>query len=466
MVGTILVEVAVIVVLVVANGFFAASEIAIVSARRGRLEQQAQAGRRGAATALDLAENPNRFLATVQVGITVISTLAAAFGGANLAELIAPILAVWPALAPYADTLALAIVVVLISYLSLILGELAPKRLALQSAEAVAVAAAPAMRWLSRLAGPIVRFLTASTDLVLRLVGHGNLEEAPVTEDDIIALVREGAEEGTVEQTEQELIANVFALTDRTVRSVMTPRTEVSAIAIDAALPEVLNAVIETGYSRIPVYKGTPDHIAGILYVKDLLPIWGQADIDLRELLRPPLYVLESQRAIVAFQQLKQQRDGMAIVVDEYGQVAGLVTLEDIVEEVVGEIADEYDEAIEPIVRREDGSYLVDGLLSFADLRQRLQLPEVTGLGERQEFETVAGLVLALLGRIPNAGDKVEWQRYALEVVDMDGRRIDKILLHPPQEDRSLDESERMLAAGALLPPVTRETNEERGVEE
>jgi putative hemolysin len=456
MIGAILVEVGIIIALILANGFFAASEIAIVSARRGRLEQQAQHGQRGAAIALELAENPNRFLATVQVGITVIGTLAAAFGGANLAELIAPQLALWPALAPYAESIALALVVILISYLSLILGELTPKRLALQGAEAMATTAAPFMRRLSRVASPVVRFLTASTDVVLRLLGRSEVEETPVTEDDIIALVREGTEEGTVERSEQELIANVFAFTDRSARSVMTPRTEATTLAIDAPLPEVLRVVNESGYSRIPIYEGSPDHIVGIFYVKDLLPLWGRdSTIELRELMRPPLFVLESQRAITVFQHLKQQREGLAIVVDEYGQVAGLVTLEDIVEEVVGEIADEYDEASEPIVRREDGSYLIDGLLSFAALRAQLHLPEVTELGERQEFETVAGFVLALLGRMPKVGDQIEWQGYAFEIVDMDRRRIDKILLRPPHESRSTELSERALASAALLPPPT-----------
>jgi putative hemolysin len=456
-VGDILFELAIIVVLTVANGFFAASEIAIVSARKGRLEQQAQAGSRGAAVALELAEYPNRFLSTVQVGITLISTLAAAFGGANLAEELTPHLAAIPALAPYAEQLAFALVVVLISYLSLIIGELVPKRLALQSAERVSSAVAPVMRTVSRVASPVVWFLTTSTELVLRVLGRSDVREEPVTEDDIIALVHEGAEEGTVEPSESQLIANVFALTDRSVRSVMTPRTEVTAMAIDTPPADVLRLATESGYSRIPVYQASPDHVVGILYVKDLLPLWGASDgLDLRALLRAPLYVLESQRAVEAFQHLRQQRGSMGIVVDEYGQVAGLITLEDILEEVVGDIADEYDEEGDSIVRRDDGSYLVDGLLSFADLRSRLHLPELTGLEQGQDFETVAGFVLALLGRMPRAGDIVEWQGYTFEVVDMDARRIDKIVLSLPHDQASSEQSERALASGALLPPPAR----------
>jgi putative hemolysin len=320
------------------------------------------------------------------------------------------------------------------------------------------------MRSLSRLASPIVSFLIASTEVVLRLLGRSNVPEEPITEDDIIALTRQAAEEGTVEQAEQNLIANVFALTDRTVRSVMTPRTVVTAIAVDTPLGGVLRVVSESGYSRIPVYEGSLDHVVGILYVKDLLPRWGQSEpLNLRILLRPPLYVLDGQRAVAAFQQLKQQRGGMAIVVDEYGQVAGLVTMEDVLEEMVGEIADEYDEHDESIVQSEDGSYLIDGLLSFATLQSRLRLPEVTEQDQGQEFETVGGFILALLGRIPRTGEQVEWQGYTFVIVDMDGQRIDKIVLRPPHQTRQAEQGERALASGVLLPPrFEKDSNERR----
>lgn len=428
-------EIVLIVVLILANGFFAASEIAIVSARKSRLEQQALLGQRGAAAALELAENPNRFLSTVQVGITVISTFAAVVGGAGLTDVVALALRDVPFLAPYANTVAVVLVVALISYLSLILGELAPKRLALQSAEAVSSSVAPFMRLLSRVAGPIVGFLTLSTELVLRLLGRHEVVGAPVTEDDIIALVREGASEGTVEAAEQELIANVFHFTERAVRSLMTPRTQIVAVEARAPFTDVLQTIIENGYSRVPVYRETLDSVIGILYVKDVLRAWGQPNPpDLETLLRPAMFVLEHQRAPEAFQQLKQVRGGMAMVIDEYGQVAGLVTMEDLLEEVVGEIEDEYDEAHDVVVRRDDGSYLIDGLLSFADVRARLELPEVADLGPGQEFETLAGFILARLGHIPAPGEAFEWQGYRFEVVDMDGRRIDKVLAVPLEQ--------------------------------
>lgn len=446
--GNLLFEAVLILVLIVVNGFFAASEIAIVSARKGRLEQQAEEGHHGSRVALELAQNPNRFLSTVQVGITIISTLAAAFGGANFAEALEPPLAQIPALAPYAEPLALVFVVLMISYLSLIVGELVPKRLALQSAEATAGVVAPAMRWMARVAGPVVSFLTFSTELVLRLLGRHNVAEQAVTEDDVRALVREGTAEGSLEQAEEELINSVFTFTERTVRSLMTPRTQVVALDIDTPFDQALQFVTESGYSRIPVYQDSLDQVIGILYVKDLLRAWGQpSSATMRGLLRPPLHVLESQRAVAAFQILKQQRSALAIVLDEYGQVSGLVSIEDMLEELVGDIDDEYDEQEEAIVKREDGSYLVDGLLPFVDLCERLDLPDAEEIRREHDFETVAGFVLALLGRIPAVGDTVTWQRYRLEVVDMDARRIDKILLCPPIPPH--DQNQNVLASGA-----------------
>jgi putative hemolysin len=454
MFSSILAELAIIVVLILANGLFAAAEIAVVSARRGRMEQQAQLGRRGAAEALELIENPNRFLSTVQVGITMISTLAAVFGGASLTSALEVWIGTVPALAPYATSIALSAVVLLISYLSLILGELVPKRLALQNAEGTASVVAPLMRRLSRAASPIVGFLTASTELMLRLLGKHNQAESSITEDDIIALVREGAAGGTVEAAERELITNVFTFTNRTVRSLMTPRTQITAIAIDTPFSEALRTISASGYSRLPVYQDSLDQIAGILYIKDLLPSWGQStSIDLRSLIRPPLYMLESQRAIVAFQRLQEQRSAMAIVVDEYGQVDGLITLEDLLEEVFGDITDEYDQTSESVVRRDDGSYLVDGLISFADLQARLSLP-AADLPEAQEFETVAGFLLALLGHIPMPGEQAGWQGYRFEVIDMDGHRIDKVMLQLPPPTAS-QQTQAALASGAALPPTS-----------
>jgi putative hemolysin len=451
----ILFESILILVLILANGFFAASEIAVVSSRKGRLEQQAAQGSVGAEAALKLADDPSRFLSTVQVGITVFGTFASVFGGAGVGRVLQEYLRSVPALAPYAAALAPAIVALAISYLSLIVGELVPKRLALQNAEGIASFVAPFMRRLARVASPIVSFLTFSTELVLRLLGRGNVAEQPVTEDDIMALVREGAAGGTVDEAEGELIRNVFTFTDRPVRTVMTPRTQIVALDIDTPMPEVLGLIAESGYSRIPVYEGSLDHILGILYVKDLLPAWNDPTaVELRTLLRPPLHVLESQRASAVFQFLKQRRSALALVLDEYGQVAGVVTLEDLLEELVGDISDEYDDADAAIVRLEDGSHLADGLIPFSDAQERLQLPAAAEeLLRDHGFATLAGFVLALLGRIPAPGDSVRWEGYTFQVMDMDGRRIDKILVRHPSVHGD-DQTRGVLATSAVLPPT------------
>ncbi|MDQ5852690.1 MAG: hemolysin family protein [Chloroflexota bacterium] len=449
---------AIIVLLTLANGFFAASEIAIVSARRGRLQQRAEGGSRNARLALQLAEEPNRFLATVQVGISLIGTFAAAFGGDVLADPLAQTLAPYTG-ARYAEAIALTLVVLLITYLSLILGELVPKRLALQRAETIAAAVAPAMQLVSRLAAPVVWFLTISTQAVLRVLGRSREEEEQVTEEDVLSLVREGTETGTFEVTEEELIERVFDLTDRTARSIMTPRKEIFALAIDTPLDEAVRRVIESGYSRIPVYRDSLDMIAGILYVKDLLRATQptadgtKAPPQLEELLRPPVFVLEHQRSSAILQQFKQTRTHLALVLDEYGQVDGLITLEDLLEELTGDIEDEYDETTTMVVERPDGSFLVDGLLAYADAERRLGFPPHEELDDLPDFDTIAGLILALLEHIPTTGEHVTWRQWTFEVVDMDGVRIDKVLVQPLKLDQQA-QAEATLALRAVLPPA------------
>jgi len=340
-----------------------------------------------------------------------------------------------------------------LSYVSLIVGELVPKRIALQSAERIAIRLAPAMRFLGRLTDPVVRFLTFSSELLLRALGRHDVEETPITEDDVMALVREGTADGTLEAAEADLISSVFTFTERSVRSLMTPRTQVVAVEVTRPFAEMVQVVTASGFSRIPVYQGTLDNIAGILHVRDLLRALGEMQpADVRSLVRPPIYIPEAQRAVIAFQQLKQQRSGLAIVIDEYGQIAGIISMEDLLEALVGDISDEGQTPEEAIVRREDGTYLVDGLLPFVELQERLQLPNAEAVLDTRDFETVAGFVIALLGRMPVVGDKVQWEHYTFEVVDMDGRRIDKILLRPPTVQAG-DQTEGILAHDAVLPP-------------
>ena len=451
---------AIIVLLILANGFFAASEIAVVSARRGRLQQRADAGNHGAGIALRLAEEPNRCLATVQVGISLVGTFAAAFGGDVLADPLAATLI--PSIgAQYADVIALTLVVLLITYLSLILGELVPKRLALQRAEATAAFVAPIMVWISRAAAPVIWFLTISTQAVLRLLGRSTQEEEQITEEDVLSLVREGTQDGTVEETERELIERVFAFTDCTAREVMTPRMEMAAIAIDTPFTQAVQQIGKSGYSRIPVYEGSPDTIVGMLYAKDVLSAVTEhpgepTPSSLTELLRPPVFVLEHQRIASVLKQFKQTRTHLALVLDEYGQVDGVITLEDVLEELTGDIADEYDETDTTVVRRPDGSFLVDGVLSYADAERRLGPPSRTEADDLPDFDTLAGLILAVAGHLPTTCEHLTWRGWSFEIADMDGVRIDKVIIQPPPtSEQTRDEG--ALAMGAVMPP-TKET--------
>jgi putative hemolysin len=453
--GILWLDFAIIVLLMIGNGFFAASEIAVVSARRGRLQQQAEAGSQGAQTALDLASEPNRFLATVQVGITLISTFAAAFGGDMLADPLAQ--ALQPYAGAYAHSIALALVVLLLTYLSLILGELVPKRLALQHAEAMAVFMAPAMRRISRVAAPIVWFLTISTETVLRLLGRHTEATEQITEEDVLSLVREGTEGGTLEATERDLIERVFDFTDASARSIMTPRTEIFAVSIDLPFEQIVERVTESAYSRVPVYQGSLDTIAGVLYAKDLLRATrqhmpGTESPQLIDLMRAPVFVLEHQRISAVLQQFKHMRTHLALVIDEYGQIEGLITLEDVLEELMGDIADEYDEIDTMVVRRSDGSFLVDGRLSYTDAEHRLGLPSRAELAQLPPFDTIAGLLLALFEHIPTTGERVMFGDWHFEVVDMDGVRIDKVLVQQAAAQTDREQTEAALALRAMLP--------------
>jgi len=422
------IEIAIILLLIVANGFFAASEIAIVSSRRGRLEREAAAGNRGAKQALELAESPDRFLATVQVGITLISTLAAAFGGARLAEPLAGWLASIPALRAYAEPLALGVVVALITYFSLVLGELVPKRLALQHAEGIAVRVAPILGAISRLARPAIAALTASAAVVLRVVGRRPAVGGAVTEEDIAYLVRQGEASGAVEAAQARFIGRVFRFDERPARAIMTPRPDIVALDVETSFPEVVDTLLGTTHSRIPIYEGTLDQVIGILYAKDLLrALKAPQATDIRPLLRPAAFVLRHQRLDDVLAAFRRQRSQLALVVDEYGQVEGLVTLADVLEELVGDLPPEHAAPEEPsLVQLEDGTWIVDGAEPYDALRERVGLPDLPP-EERGQYVTVAGVVLARLDRIPTVGDTVGLGDFTLRVLDMDGRRIDKL---------------------------------------
>lgn len=430
-------EFLIILALTIANGFFAGAEIAIVSARRSRLEREAEAGSRGAQQAVVLSENPDRFLATVQVGITLIGTFSAAFGGARIGDILAQWLIEIPVLAPYATTLSLGIVVIVITYLSLVIGELVPKQIALQHAERFATLAAPIMTFLAAITRPLVSLLSVSVQLVLRLLGQNAPGQTIVTPEDIVYMVREGTESGAVEPGEAQFIQRVFSFTDRPVKTVMVPRSEIVSIAAATPLPDIVTTFTESGYSRLPVFQDSPENVIGVLHIKDILPYlvqWPDTHPNIQELLRPVIYVLRNDHTDDVLSLLRRKATHIALVMDEYGQIAGLITLEDLLEELVGEIQDEYDEdEDQPIVRREDGSWLVAGLEAYDKVKERIGLPTLADVDE-DDFTTIAGLVLYLHKGLPKTGTKVTLGNFTLEVVDMDGRRVDKVLVTPPQE--------------------------------
>lgn len=431
-------EVLIVLLLVVANGVFSMSEIAVVSARKARLQQRAEKGDAAARRALGLAESPDRFLATVQVGITLIGTLAGAFGGAAIAEPVAASLARNPALAPYANAIAITVVVLGITYLSLVIGELVPKQIGLNHPERIAALMAGPMGVLSRVAAPLVWVLTTSTGLVLRALRLKKNDEPPVTEAEIAVLLEQGTQAGVFEEEEQELVERVFWLGDQRVVALMTPRHRVAWLDVTDAPDETRACMVRQPMSRYLVCEGELDQVLGMVEAKDLwaAELAGSRVDDLRPLLRQPHFVPESTRALRVLELFRESAVHMAVVVNEYGGVEGVVTLNDVLAEIAGEMAATGASGGPAIVRREDGSLLVDASLPVEEFREAVDLPERRDL--HREYRTVGGYVFTTLGRVPAPGDHFTSEGWRIEVVDMDGNRVDKVLVQrlPEREDR------------------------------
>lgn len=425
----VVIEIIFIILLIIANGTLAMSEMAIVSARKARLQHLAEQGDARAQSALRLAGEPNQFLSTVQIGITLVGILAGAFGGATLAEQMAGRLDDIPLLAPYSEAIGVAVVVLIITYLSLIFGELVPKRLALSNPERIASAIAKPMRLVSAIASPAVRLLSLSTEGVLRLLGAKPSGEPPVTEEEIRLMIRQGALAGVFEQAESNLVENVFRLGDRRVSALMTPRHEILWLGLDDS-PEVnQRKVTESAHSRFPVCKGTIDNLVGIVRAKDLLTQHLRGEpFNLQTVARQPLVMPEGMLALNALEMFKQTGRHLALVVDEHGGTEGLITHHDILAAIVGDIPIIGEPVEAQIVKRDDGSWLVDGSLLLDEFKERFRIRRLPG-EEDGSFHTLAGFVMMSLGRIPVVGDHFESNGLRFEVVDMDGRRIDKILV-------------------------------------
>ena len=413
--------------LVLVNGFFAAAELALISARRSRIQQLAATGNLRAQRVSLLQENPERFLAVVQIGVTFVGTLASAVGGAAAVRALSPMMREIPIpwLRPAAEATALALVVLSITDVTLILGELSPKSLALRHAESLALWMAGPIHRLATLTAPLVRILTASNRLVLRLLGErGAAERTFVSEEEVKQMLHEGRAQGVFDKTEEELIHSVFEFTEASVKEVMIPRPRIQAIDVEMPVEQVLAYIIEAGKSRYPVYRNSLDEVLGILYDKDLFRLLVEKKpIQLTEILRPSFFAPETAQVSHLLKEMQKRRMPIALVVDEYGGVEGLVTIEDVIEEIVGEIQDETDREHRPVQRLRDGSYLVDASMSIHDLADQYQLP----FPESSEYETLAGFVLSQLQQIPHGGEIVTYQDWRLTIVDMDGRRIARV---------------------------------------
>lgn len=422
--------------LVLLNGFFAMSEMAMVTSRRSKLRAMAQTSR-GARAAAELAEHPENFLSTVQVGITLIGVLTGYFGGEAIGMAIArSIEGLAPALDPYAEPVGIGLAVAFITLLSLIFGELVPKRFALTRAESIATRVALPMRWLSRATAPAVLLLSICTRLTLRLLGIRDSSAQKVSEEEIRLLVAESHEQGVIDDDERNMMNRVLRLGDRNAASLMTPRTRIAWLDANASDEENLAVMRETPFSRYPVYRGSDQDVLGVLEVKSLARRIGSKRLDLLRDLRPPVFVAESTRALNLIDTFREAATALALVVDEYGDVQGMVSLNDLLGAVLGRVGpaegEQHDSA--PVVRREDGSLLVDGSLSIDDLRELLSLSQLPG-GQEHDYHTLAGLVVDRFGRIPHPGEYFDWADWRFEVVDLDGARIDKLLLRSLKPD-------------------------------
>jgi putative hemolysin len=430
-------EIVVIALLLLTNGVFSMSEMAIVSARKTRLQQLADTGNRHAKLTLKLIDDPNRLLATVQIGITTIGVLSGAFGGATLARMIAAWLGTFPAIKPYSEAIGVAVVVITITYLSLIVGELVPKRLALNNAERIAVIVAAPMNFLSALAAPLVKLLSLSTNFVLRLMNIKPSAEPMITQEEIEILIEQGTQSGALEETEQDILESVLRLDEQRVGAVMTARPQIIWLDMDDPPEITQQKIILSPYSRFLLSRDDLDNFLGVVYAKDILAQnWTDNILDLSALVRPPLFVPENMPTLKLLDLFKQKSVHVAIVVDEYGVIQGMVTDTDILESIVGDLPAN-DEPEEPeAIQREDGSWLLDGMLPIERLKKLLDIEKLPD-EELSDYQTVGGFIIYFLESIPISGEWFECGGLRFEVVDMDGRRVDKVLVTPKHPNTS-----------------------------
>lgn len=417
-------EIVIIVGLILLNGVLSMSEIALVSARKARLESEVKKGNKSAETALSLANEPDKFLSTIQIGITLIGILTGLYSGDAFAHDLADVIAQIPAMAPYALGISKTAIVIIITYLTLIFGELVPKRIGMGCAERVSMIIAKPMNLLSLIASPFVWLLSKSTALTVSVLGINTKEENKVTEEEIKAIVKEGLDGGEVQEVEQDIVERVFNLGDRNVGSIMTHRSELVWLDETDSTEKIKEKVEENLFNIYPVASQNFDNIIGVVYLKDLFGRIDEPDFSIRQVVRPAQFVPENQSVYNALAQFKQARVKYGIVTDEFGGIQGIVTLKDIMEGLIGQVP-EMDEEQE-IVARPDGTWLVDGQYSFYDF---LEYFDMEDLYTEHDYNTLSGLILEILERVPKTGEKLSWLNFEFEIVDMDGARIDKVLV-------------------------------------
>jgi putative hemolysin len=429
-------ELIIIFAIILVNAIFVLSEMSVASSRKARLQQRINNGDRRANTVLQLLENPNLFLATVQIGITLVAVFVGAIGGVTLSEPLSRLLASVPLLAQYAESLALAIVVIAIALVAIVLGELVPKRIALHNPERIASLLAGPMIIVSKLFKPLVWILGKISDFFLKMLGIEPGTEPPVTEEEIQLLIDQGTQAGVFEEAEHDMVEGVFSLADQRVYSLMTPRPDIVWLDIADSLEEIRQKLAESNFSRFPVRQGSLDAIVGIVKARDLLvQSLNNEPIILKNVLKPAFFVPETMFASRALEVLKEKGTDMLLVIDEFGALQGLLTINDILEEIVGEM--EIDEP--QATQRQDGSWLLDGMLEVDEFKEIFDLPV---LPHEDEYETLSGFVMMSLGRVPQPTDRFEWHGLKFEVMDMDGRRVDKVLVTTlPQRPPAAEES-------------------------
>ncbi len=422
-------ELLVIALLTLLNGFFSLSEIALVSVKQSRMQALADQGSKRAGTILRLLAKPEDFLSSVQVGITLIGIVSGAYGGAALTGDVEAWFLRWPPLAPYAHPAALVLVIGGITYFTIVVGELVPKSIALNSPEKIALFAAPVVQVFTRATLPLVKLLSGSTSLILKLLPLREVKDEPVSEDELRAMLRTANLEGVLEKQETEAHQNLFRFTDMTAKTLMTHASELEWIDSEQPLAGIIDQVKESRYSKFPVCKGRVEEVWGILTLRDLLDHYAEPGFTLQDIVRPPIFIPQGTPAFTIINRFRKSKQYVALVLDEHGSLKGMVTLHDLTEAIVGDLPDDDEDAIPEIVQRADGSFLVGGQVLVGDLNHRIGrmvVPENT-----QAYATVGGYFMSRLDRIPAEGDKVQEDRFMGEVLDMDGNRIDKVLITP-----------------------------------